>query len=124
MLPEVGRNCVEEPGADWVLLRELGFAPPQAVDASETLARPVEGQQFAADLTPFANRRAWPHVPNEGEAIVAVGTKTGVPALSGGHSGRARSPWRGRKSCPPRGMDGPRGNVLKAVSHWGRWSKT
>lgn len=118
MLPEVGRKCVEEPGADWVLLRELGFAPPQAVDASETLARPVGGQQFAADLTPFAIRRAWPHVPNEGEAIVAVGTKTGVPALTWRPFGKGKVAVAWTEKLPPRGMDGPRGNVLKAVSHW------
>jgi len=118
MLPEVGRNCVEEPGADWVLLRELGFAPPQPLDASETLARPVDGQQFAPDLAPFAIRRAWPHAPNEGEAVVAVGTKTGAPALTWRPFGKGKVAVAWTEKLPPRGMDGPRGNVLKAVSHW------
>lgn len=119
LLPEAGRRCVEEPGAeDWVLLRELGFTPPQQIDQSETLARPVEGQQFAPDLAPFAIRRAWPHTPNEGETVVAVGTKTNVPALTWRSFGKGKVAVAWTEKLPPRGLDGPRGNVLKAVSHW------
>lgn len=118
MLPEAGRKCVEEPGADWVLLSELGFSSPQEIRRDENLAKPVEGQTFDSGLDPFAIRRAWPHAVSDGESVAASGMRSGVPILTWKPFGAGKVAVAWTEKIPPRGMDGPTGNLLKAISHW------
>ena len=68
MYPDIGRKCVEQPDADWVLLRRFGIAPPpgEVVPDWKAAAVPVVGAIFTTEAKPFTLRDAWKVPPPEG----------------------------------------------------------
>jgi hypothetical protein len=68
MYPDSGRKCLEDPDADWVLLRRFGIEPPPGeVDRDRKAAAvPVAGAIFTTEAKPFTLRDAWKVPPPEG----------------------------------------------------------
>lgn len=61
MRADAGRRCVEDPDADWALLRRFGFAPPigPRTDDQYTRAVPAPGGVLPADERAFVLRDSW-----------------------------------------------------------------
>jgi hypothetical protein len=72
MRADSGRECIEQPGEDWALLRRFGFASPTALDSRGLKsAVPVIGDVFPASATSFMLREGWAGVPRDDEHVIA-----------------------------------------------------
>jgi len=121
IVPNSGRRCVETPTEDWVLLKELGFAPPSSPDMVKGGSKgvPVEGQTFSPKLESFVVRGLWPHEVVEGEHIVANSSRqTSTPLLTWKSFGKGKAAVLWGEKLIPRGQDGESGNLLRAAADW------
>jgi len=93
MRADAGRRCVEEPDADWTLLRRFGFTPPVGprVDNQYVRAVPAPGGVLPADERALVLRDTWNAASAQpGQAVALFEGDPKRPAVSEVKLGRGR----------------------------------
>jgi hypothetical protein len=123
MRPDAGRKCVDEPDADWVLLRRFGIEPPpgEFVPDRKAAAVPVAGTIFTAEAKPFTLRDAWKVPPPEGmESAACFDGDKNRAALSWKPFGKGKVAvvWARTIVPPDWGITGAGYPFLRDVARW------